>query len=121
MSFPITSEINEVDVFSMIAKPMPFKAESGYTSHLVDGSVVKKNRGVDVIAITRIATSMGRNLFLNFWVIFYIRKIENNMDKRYCDNGTSASSSGVGSDPSSDSSSLRHPVFVSKITLSPKP
>ena len=56
---PITSEIREVAVLSMIARPTPWIELLGYTNHRTEGSLSRKTKGKDPNEITTILKAKG--------------------------------------------------------------
>jgi hypothetical protein len=61
VSLPMTSEISEVAVFSMMDKPTPCKMNKGYIAQLTFGSSLRKYYGSDDAVMTMIATTIVRN------------------------------------------------------------
>lgn len=93
-SVPITSDINDVLVFSIIAIPIPQNAESGYTHILL--SLFKKYRGTEETVRIKMLTRKGFILSLRTNVIFLWMKMLKNILKINVIKGTTARGIGVG-------------------------
>ena len=74
----MTSEIRDVEILSIIARPTPYTAEQINTNHLVDGLFVKNckimnkiltRRGTEEIEMIMIDRNSGINLFLSIFSI----------------------------------------------------
>lgn len=92
----MTSDINEVDVFIIIASPIPYNAASGKTTQFLLVSSFKKPSGTEVIIRMTTLIAIGIDLFLSAFVIFYWWNTLNSVEKIYERRGTKANYGGVG-------------------------
>ena len=66
-SFPITSDISDVEVLIMMARPICTTGEHAYTKYLLYS--FKMNSGMEPAVVMIIAMNIGMNLFLRLFSI----------------------------------------------------